>query len=52
MVAKTLNGRRVAAERDFKLRAGLKGEVRAFGMERGHVLVHFSDPSERDGMLG
>ena len=55
MVVKTLSGQRVAVEAvewNFKLRAGLKGEVRVFGMERGHVMVRFSDLDERDGMLG
>ena len=55
VAAKTLSSRRVvveAVEWDFKLRAGLKGEVRAFGMEWGQVLVCFSDLDERDDVLG
>ena len=55
MVAKTLSGQRVvvvAVEWELKLCTRLKGEVRGFGLERGHLMVRFSDPSEWDLMLG
>lgn len=37
-----------AVVREFRLRAGLKGEVAGYGLEQGHLLFCFKEAGERN----